>query len=217
MFLDGSNLLINVLRQQYKNGVVTEQQLNYFNITDDEKIRILSDGQPIAEYIKFYNNINNNFDLNKEENLEQQSNAVIKQHNILGQNGANTIQNAAYKEEEVHNLIGMYSKYYPEWKADNEIEKINHITYYPKTNMAYICISEIQRFEHYAPDVATNNYCPYPSPDINGVYPYINGMLVWKDMIIKDEDILYKCILQEGTYKLVNPPKEAPSIFEEVI
>lgn len=72
----------------------------------------------------------------------------------------------------------------------------------------------IQRYANYAPDVATNNYCPYPEPDEYGVYPYAYGMLVWPDMRVRDGEVVYKCILPDGTYKLVYSPSQVPSVFE---
>lgn len=80
--------------------------------------------------------------------------------------------------------------------------------------MAYVCIAAIQRYANYAPDVATNNYCPYPEPDEYGVYPYAYGMLVWPDMRVRDGEVVYKCILPDGTYKLVYSPSQVPSVFE---
>lgn len=110
--------------------------------------------------------------------------------------------------------ISVFKKAYPEWIADGGTEEVNHITYYPKTDMAYICIGAAQRIAVYAPDLATNNYCPYPEPDENGVYPYIYGMLVWGGMKVRYEGTVYNCILADGSkYKLVYTPDQVPSVL----
>ena len=49
-----------------------------------------------------------------------------------------------------------------------------------------------------------------------GVFYYVNGMMVVKDMLVKDPNgKTYLCTLPSGEYKLVNPPSEAASIFTE--
>lgn len=135
----------------------------------------------------------------------------------LGRAGAAAMQLAAsYKEEagaEVARRVAVFTAHYPEWIADGGTEELNHISAYNGT--AYICINQIQRAAHWTPEAATNNYCPYPAADSEGVYPYISGMLVWGGMKVKGGDgEIYRCTLAEGTYKLVNEPGEAASIFE---
>ena len=62
--------------------------------------------------------------------------------------------------------------------------------------------------------LATNNHCPYPEPDENGVYPYIYGMLVWGGMKVRYEGTVYNCILADGSkYKLVYTPDQVPSVL----
>ena len=62
---------------------------------------------------------------------------------------------------------------------------------------------------------ATNNYNPYPEPDADGVYPYIYGMGVKKDMLVRDDGAVYRCILNtgEGDYKLLYAPSTVPALF----
>lgn len=128
--------------------------------------------------------------------------------------GATAMQMAVKAGADVTEQISVFKKAYPEWMADGGTEEVDHITYYPKTDMVYICIGAAQRIAVYAPDLATNNYCPYPEPDENGVYPYIYGMLVWGGMKVRYEGAIYRCILADGSkHKLVHTPDAVPSVF----
>ena len=139
--------------------------------------------------------------------------ARAEQVEALGKAGAAAMQLAACAGAEVARSIAAFTGHYPAWIADGGTEGLNHITEYNGT--AYICINPIQRLAHWTPDAATNNYCPYPSADRDGVYPYVSGMLVWGGMKVRGGDgEIYRCTLTEGTYKLVNEPKDAASIFE---
>lgn len=133
----------------------------------------------------------------------------------LGKAGAAAVQIALRAGAAITPQVGQFAKHYPLWLADGGTEEANSIKYYPKTGMAYCCIAAIQRFPQYTPDTATNNYCPYPAADKDGVYPYVYGMLVWTGMEVRDSrGDIYTCILPEGTYKLVYEPKEAASVFK---
>ncbi len=70
-------------------------------------------------------------------------------------------------------------------------------------------------YPQWAPDIATNNYNPYPEPDADGVYPYIYGMGIKKDMLVRDDGVVYRCILNtgEGDYKLLYAPSTVPALF----
>ena len=139
--------------------------------------------------------------------------ARAEQVEALGKAGAAAMQLAASAGAEVARSIAAFTGHYPAWIADGGTEGLNHIAEYNGT--AYICINPIQRLAHWTPDAATNNYCPYPSADRDGVYPYVSGMLVWGGMKVRGGDgEIYRCTLTEGTYKLVNEPKDAASIFE---
>lgn len=133
--------------------------------------------------------------------------------------GATSVQSAitagAKPTEDVEfaQCIASFAKGYPEWVADDGVEPLYSIKYYPKTGMAYICIVLINRYAHYTPDVATNNYCPFPEPDVDNIYPYVYGMMVWPNMRVRYNKEIYKCILPSGTYKLVYTPSEVPSVF----
>ena len=133
----------------------------------------------------------------------------------LGREGATAIQIAVRAGADMTQQIGRFGKHYPVWTADGGDEKKGDIKFYPKTGMAYICnATMITRLEHWAPDKATNEYCPYPEADKYGVYPYVYGMLVWPQMQVRDGNgDVYRCILPEGTYKLVYEPGAVPSIF----
>lgn len=134
----------------------------------------------------------------------------------LGRAGATAVQIGLRAGAAVSPQVGKFAKHYPVWLADEGTEEVNSIKYYPTTGMAYCCIAAIQRFSHYTPDVATNNYCSYPAPDEEGIYPYVYGMLVWPGMQVRDgSGDIYTCILTEGTYKLVYAPSAVPSIFKK--
>lgn len=105
--------------------------------------------------------------------------------------------------------IGIFADNFPEWKADNGLEATGHISKYK--GMAYQCINAIQRYEHYAPDVATNNYNPYPAPDADGIFPYVYGMGVSIGMKEKYNGEIYRAI--QAMTKQINPPSELPAIF----
>ena len=71
-----------------------------------------------------------------------------------------------------------------------------------------------QKAVEYAPDIATNNYNPYPEPDADGVYPYVYGMGVIKGMRVREDGVVYCCILEtESPYKLIYPPSAVPALF----
>lgn len=143
------------------------------------------------------------------------ANAVINKFTSMMQSGAETVQAAADSGAEVAQNVAVFTEGYPEWVADGGTEETGHISFYPATGMAYLCANAIQRIAEYAPDIATNNYNPYPEPNDAGVYPYVWGMTVWPDMLVRDTDgVIYRCILPSGTYKLVYEPKDVPSIFE---
>lgn len=109
--------------------------------------------------------------------------------------------------------IGIFVDGYPEWVADDGLEELNHISYYPKTGMVYQCINPIQRFAHYTPDVATNNYNPYPAPDKHGIIPYVYGMGAKIGMKERDPNGKVYIAIQR-IVKQLNPPSELPAIFQ---
>lgn len=147
------------------------------------------------------------------ENLKEEKSAKVALEKVQ-KAGAAAMQMAVKAGADVTEQISVFKKAYPEWMADEGTEEVDHISYYPKTDMVYICIGAAQRIAVYAPDLATNNYCPYPEPDENGVYPYIYGMLVWGGMKVRYEGTEYRCILADGSkYKLVHTPDAVPSVF----
>lgn len=122
--------------------------------------------------------------------------------------GANIVQGTANPDPE----IAYFADGYPEWVADNGLEETNHISRYK--GVVYQCINAIQRYAHYTPDVATNNYNPYPEPDKDGVFPYVYGMGVKVGMKEKYNGVVYVAI--QAMTKQINPPSELPAIFQEV-
>ena len=122
--------------------------------------------------------------------------------------GANQAQSAAPQAD-----MGIFRSGYPHWVADGGTEAVGHMCQYQ--GMAYRCAAAIQRIEAYAPDKATNNYNPYPEPDVDGIYPYVYGMGVKKDMLVRENGAVYRCILNtgEGDYKLLYAPSTVPALF----
>jgi hypothetical protein len=105
--------------------------------------------------------------------------------------------------------IGIFIDGFPEWTADDGLEETGHISQYK--GMAYQCINAIQRYDNYAPDIATNNYNPYPTPDADGIYPYVYGMGVSIGMKERYNGIVYRAI--QAMTKQINPPSDLPAIF----
>lgn len=144
---------------------------------------------------------------------------AVAKINAMKSNGATSIKSAISagvnptEDAELASCVATFTQGYPEWVADEGIEPLYSVKYYPATKMAYICIALINRYAHYTPDVATNNYCPFPEPDADGIYPYVYGMLVWPGMKLAYEGATYKCILPAGTYKLVYTPDTVPSVL----
>ena len=149
------------------------------------------------------------------ENLKEEKSAKAELE-TLGREGATAIQIATRAGADMTQQIGKFAKHYPVWLADGGDEEKGSIKFYPKTGMAYICnaATKITRLEIWAPDKATNEYCPYPEPDKDGVYPYVYGMLVWGGMKVRYEGTVYNCILADGSkYKLVYTPDQVPSVL----
>ena len=136
------------------------------------------------------------------------ANKLIDYVNAVKAAGANIAQGTANPDPE----IGYFSDGYPEWVADNGLEETNHISRYK--GVVYQCINAIQRYAHYAPDIATNNYNPYPEPDAEGVFPYVYGMGVKIGMKERYDGKVYQAI--QAMVKQLNPPSELPAIFTEV-
>ena len=111
-------------------------------------------------------------------------------------------------------LLAVFTAGAKEWVADNGTQAAK--TYVEYKGMLYYVAAATQRFEQYNPETATNNYWVIPRP-VAGVFPYVSGMMVIKEMQVLDPNgKTYLCTLQSGEYKLVNPPSEAASIFTEI-
>ena len=136
------------------------------------------------------------------------ANDLINYVNNIKTAGANIVKGTSDPDPE----IGYFFNAYPEWVADGGLEETNHISRY--NGVVYQCINSIQRYAHYTPDVATNNYNPYPEPDKDGVYPYVYGMGVKAGMKEKYNGVVYVAI--QAMTKQINPPSELPAIFQEV-
>ena len=102
----------------------------------------------------------------------------------------------------------------PDWIADSGTQKKG--TYCQYNGNKYYTSTDILRIENYNPEAAPNNYYLIPTP-VGGIYPYVMRMMCKRDMLIKDPNgKVYKCTLTAGaTYKLVNEPSTAASIFVE--
>lgn len=110
-------------------------------------------------------------------------------------------------------LLAVFQDGADAWIADNGNQ--NAKTYVTDEGILYYVPTAVQRFPQYKPKDTPNNYWPIPRP-VAGVFPYLPGMMVLKDMVVKDPNGKeYVCTLQSGEYKLVNPPSAAASIFTE--
>ena len=110
-------------------------------------------------------------------------------------------------------LLAVFQDGADAWIADNGNQ--NAKTYVTDEGILYYVPTAVQRFPQYKPKDTPNNYWPIPRP-VAGVFPYLPGMMVMKDMVVKDPNGKeYVCTLQSGEYKLVNPPSAAASIFTE--
>ena len=110
-------------------------------------------------------------------------------------------------------LLAVFQDGADAWVADNGNQ--NAKTYVTDEGILYYVPTAVQRFPQYKPKLVPNNYWPIPRP-VAGVFPYLNGMMVLKDMVVKDPNGKeYVCTLPSGEYKLVNPPSAASGIFTE--
>lgn len=110
-------------------------------------------------------------------------------------------------------LLAVFQDGADAWVPDNGNQDAK--TYVTDEGILYYVPTAVQRFPQYKPKDTPNNYWPIPRP-VAGVFPYLSGMMVLKDMVVKDPNGKeYVCTLQSGEYKLVNPPSEAASIFTE--
>lgn len=111
-------------------------------------------------------------------------------------------------------LLAVFQDGADAWVSDNGNQEAK--TYVEYKGMLYYVATATQRFEQYNPETATNSYWVIPRP-VEGVFPYVSGMMVIKEMQVLDPNgKTYICTLQSGEYKLVNPPSEAASIFTEM-
>lgn len=185
----------------------------------EESVNKLIDGSTNTELEAYYNTVNSELVVDSTTSVPDSTTLAVAKIQTMRSSGATSVQSAITagakptEDAEFAQCIAAFTKGYPEWVADDGVEPLYSIKYYPATKMAYICIALINRYSNYTPDVATNNYCPYPEPDADGIYPYIYGMMVWPNMRVRYNDTVYKCILSSGTYKLVYAPSDVPSVF----
>lgn len=133
----------------------------------------------------------------------------LKKHfNSMVEAGAELLNKAG-----VYNpLLAVFEEGADVWVPDEKTQPAK--SYVSYEGILYYVPNEIQRFDHYKPTEATNNYWPIPKP-VAGVFPYLMGMMVIKEMVVQDPNGKnYICILPSGEYKLVNPPSEASGIFQ---
>ena len=110
--------------------------------------------------------------------------------------------------------IGKFKGFFDKWEADNSTQRAGTICEYD--GKVYVCDVDTQRINGYEPaTLLQTNYSLRPEPDAHGVYPYIWGMAVMKGMKVREDGVVYDCILETGDrhYKLIYPPSSVPALF----
>lgn len=110
--------------------------------------------------------------------------------------------------------IGKFRGFYDEWTADGGTQAAGSICEYE--GKVYVCDVATQRIRGYEPaTLLQTNYSLRPEPDAAGIYPYTWGMAVMKGMRVRENGVVYKCILETGDkhYKLIYPPSAVAALF----
>lgn len=110
--------------------------------------------------------------------------------------------------------IGKFRGFFDKWEADNSTQKAGTICEYD--GKVYVCDVDTQRINGYEPaTLLQTNYSLRPEPDAQGVYPYIWGMAVMKGMRVRENGVVYQCILETGDkhYKLIYAPSAVPALM----
>ena len=110
--------------------------------------------------------------------------------------------------------IGKFRGFFDEWQADGGTQKAGTICEW--NGAVYVCDVDTMRINGYEPaTLLQTNYSLRPEPDAKGIYPYIWGMAVMKGMRVRENGVVYKCILETGDkhYKLIYPPSAVAALF----
>ena len=110
--------------------------------------------------------------------------------------------------------IGKFRGFFDEWKADGGTQAAGTICEYG--GEVYVCDVDTARISGYEPKtLLQTNYSLRPEPDAQGVYPYRWGMAVKKGMKVREDGMVYRCILETGNrrYKLIYAPSSVPALF----
>lgn len=102
---------------------------------------------------------------------------------------------------------------YPEWEADTWYELHTLLTY---QGIAYFTRQAFKSSAVYPPNAlgVESLYGVRPSPDADGVYPYVYNMKVEKDMRVRSEKDGNVYIAIQNADPLTADPVDAVSIFE---
>lgn len=155
---------------------------------------------------KFYRN-------GKEVHTEiEEKDIVIEQKNIAG---AEAIQSASKMlDTEPSANAGVFT--FREWQPDTFYEMYDIFSY---IGNVYFAKQDFTSSSVYPPDSAGVEalYGVRPSPDIDGIYPYIRNMAVIVGMRVRSvkDGKVYICYAN-ATNTLVYDPADAPAIFELV-
>jgi hypothetical protein len=110
--------------------------------------------------------------------------------------------------------IGKFKGFFDEWQADGGTQRAGTICEW--NGAVYVCDVDTMRINGYDPaTLLQTNYSLRPEPDAQGVYPYRWGMAVMKGMRVRENGVVYKCILETGEkhYKLIYAPSAVPALF----
>lgn len=105
---------------------------------------------------------------------------------------------------------------YDEWRADTSYEQYDVFTY---NGNAYFAKQDLTSSSVYPPDALGVEalYGVRPTPDIEGVYPYIRNMAVVIDMKVRSakDDEVYICYAN-ATDTLTYDPADIPAVFNKL-
>jgi hypothetical protein len=125
----------------------------------------------------------------------------------LRQAGAGVVKESKTMTPEAGIFYALFDPWEPDGGTSRAGEVVRH------NGAAYQAVTDIQRIEAYAPDQATNNWNPYPAPDVDGIYPYVYGMGIKPGMRVRDESgRVYTAI--QGAVKLAHAPADVPAILQ---
>lgn len=208
--------LVESMKRLFEAGLITEEDLDRSvikgSITEDDKTYIMQGATPTEGASKaFYDVVWEGDPATSEEEYRQQGNIVVYRAAMVDKVTVGIASGADNVQPEAGILHGKY----PEWVADNGLQKKG--TYVDYEGQTYYTATDIQRFAHYSPTAATNNYWICPVPDERGVFPYVVGMSARQGMYESYNGLLYKCIESSGApFKQMYSPDQIPALFVKV-